>query len=325
MTELRFDGRVAVVTGGGRGVGRAHAMLLASRRARVVVNDVGGDVEGLGADPRPAEAVVGEIAALGGEAIASTDSVADPKGAQAIVAAAVEHFGRVDIVINNAGIVTLDDFPDIDPEVYQRHLAVHLIGSFNLTKEAWPHFVRQSYGRVLLTVSSGMLGAGMMVSYASAKTGLIGLMRTLAQRGEAHDILVNSFCPFALSRLITDPGIRARAGVPVAAAPVERGRGTPEEVVPAALFLVHDSCAATGEIITSTGTNVAQLFIAATRGYTDSDITPEAVRDNWQTIVDHDGYFVPRSHAEHKARSAELSLPPGQVTPRDNGRQYHES
>lgn len=140
MTELRFDGRVAVVTGGGRGVGRAHAMLLASRRARVVVNDVGGDVEGLGADPRPAEAVVGEIAALGGEAIASTDSVADPKGAQAIVAAAVEHFGRVDIVINNAGIVTLDDFPDIDPEVYQRHLAVHLIGSFNLTKESLAPF-----------------------------------------------------------------------------------------------------------------------------------------------------------------------------------------
>lgn len=312
MSDLRFDGRVALVTGAGRALGRAHAMLLAQRGARVVVNDLGGSPEGTGSDAGPAEQVAGEIRALGGEASANTDSVADPAGATAMVAQAIEEFGRLDIVVNNAGILTVDPFPDVDPEVYQRHLSVHLIGSFNVTKAAWPHMVDQGYGRVLFTVSGGMLGSGGVVSYASAKGGLIGLMRTLSQLGEPHGITVNSFCPAAFSRLVGNPAIRARAGMAAGAEQVAKGRGTPEEVVPPAIFLLHESCPVTNEIIASTGTNVSRLYLAATRGYSGRGITPETVRDNWSTVVSEDGYFVPRSTAEYKAITAELGPAPEQ-------------
>lgn len=308
VNDLRFDGRVALVTGAGRALGRAHAMLLAERGAKVVVNDLGGSPEGIGNDSSPADSVVREITDLGGEAIANADSVADPAGAQAMVAAAVERFGRLDIVINNAGILTVDPFPDVDLDVYQRHLSVHLVGSFNVTKAAWPHFVQQGHGRVLFTVSGGMLGSAGVVSYASGKGGLIGLMRTLAQVGEPRGITVNSFCPSAFSRLVGNPAIRQRAGLAAGAEQVARGRGTPEEVVPPAIFLVHESCTVTNEIVASTGTNVSRLFLASTRGYTGAGITPETVRDNWQTVCDEAGYFVPRSTAEYKAITAELSL-----------------
>lgn len=310
MNDLRFDGRVALVTGAGRALGRAHAMLLAERGAKVVVNDLGGAADGSGSDAGPAEQVVQEITALGGTAIANTDSVADPAGAAAMVAQAVDHFGRLDIVVNNAGILTVDPFPDVDLAVYQRHLSVHLIGSFNVTKAAWPHMVAQGHGRVLFTLSGGMLGSGVVVSYASAKGGLFGLMRTLSQLGEPHGITVNSFCPSAFSRLVGDPAIRAGAGMAAGADQVAKGRGTPEDVVPAAVYLLHDSCNATNEIIASTGTNVSRLFLASTRGYTGRDITLETVRDNWNTVVREDGYFVPRSTADYKAVTAELSVVP---------------
>lgn len=157
----------------------------------------------------------------------------------------------------------------------------------------------------------GMLGSAGVVSYASGKGGLIGLMRTLAQVGEPHGITVNSFCPSAFSRLVGNPAIRQRAGLAAGAEQVARGRGTPEEVVPPAIFLVHESCTVTNEIVASTGTNVSRLFLASTRGYTGAGITPETVRNNWQTSCDEAGYFVPRSTAEYKATTAELSLNSG--------------
>lgn len=310
MSELRFDGRVALVTGAGRALGRAHAIALAQRGAKVVVNDIGGAPDGTGSDQGPAESVVQEIRSFGGEAVANTDSVAEPSGAESMVAQAVNEFGRLDVVINNAGILTVDPFPEVDSAVYQRHLDVHLIGSFNVTKTAWPHMVGQGYGRVLFTVSGGMLGSGGVVSYASAKGGLFGLMRTLSQLGEPHGITVNSFCPAAFSRLVGNPAIRQRAGMASGAAEVARGRGTPEEVVPPATYLVHEECTVTNEIIASTGTNVSRLFLASTRGHTSRHLTPEAVRDQWQRVVDEKDYFVPHSTAEYKALTAELSLPP---------------
>jgi NAD(P)-dependent dehydrogenase (short-subunit alcohol dehydrogenase family) len=313
MSEMRFDGRVALVTGAGRALGRAHAMLLAERGAKVVVNDLGGNADGTGGDAGPAHEVAREISNLGGQAIASTDSVSDPAGAEAMVAAAIGHFGRLDIVVNNAGILTADDFPSVAPDVFQRHLSVHLIGSFNVTRAAWPHFVEQGYGRVLMTVSSGMLGSGGVISYASAKFGVVGLMRTLAQLGAPQGITVNAFAPAAFSRLIGNPQIRARAGLSADASQVAAGRGTPEQVVPPAAYLVHESCHATGEIITSTGTHVARLFVASTRGHTAVGISPEAVRDHWDDICGEDGYVVVRSTAEHKALIADLSLPTAQA------------
>lgn len=309
MSELRFDGRVALITGAGRALGRAHALALAERGAKVVVNDLGGSPEGVGQDDSPAEAVVKEIRDLGGEAVVNTDSVADRAGAAAMVASAIQSFGRLDIVINNAGILTVDPFPDVELDVYQRHWSVHTAGSFNVTRAAWPHFVEQRFGRVLLTLSGGMLGSGGVVSYASAKGGLFGLMRTLSQLGEPLGITVNSFCPSAFSRLVGNAAIRQQAGLATGAEAVSKGRGTPEQVVPPAIYLVHESCTVTNEVIASTGTNVSRLFLASTLGYTGGDITPEAIRDNWNAVMSEDGYFVPRSTADYKARTAELSLP----------------
>lgn len=169
MSKLSFEGRVAVVTGAGRGIGRAHARLLAARGAKVVVNDLGGSMEGDGSDAGPAQKVVDEIASAGGEAVADTHDVSTPAGGQAIVDTAIERFGRIDILVNNAGIIRYAGLPDIDAENLERHLAVHLVGSFNTMRAAWPHFVEQQYGRVVLTTSSGMLGMDNNLSYAAAK------------------------------------------------------------------------------------------------------------------------------------------------------------
>ena len=308
MGELRFDGQVALVTGAGRALGRAHAMALAARGAKVVVNDLGGSADGTGADTGPAAEVAREIVDLGGEAVANVDSVAAPAGAERMVAQAIDAFGRLDVLVNNAGILTVDPFPDVDLEVFRRHLSVHTIGTFSVTKAAWPHFVEQGRGRVLFTVSGGMLGSGGVVSYASAKGGVFGLMRTLSQLGAPHDINVNSLCPAAFSRLVGNPAIRQQAGLSTSDSAVAKGRGTPEEVVQPAIYLLHDTCTVTNEIIASTGTNVSRLFLASTRGFSERDMTAESIREHWETIVDEESYFVPKSTAEYKEITADLSL-----------------
>jgi NAD(P)-dependent dehydrogenase (short-subunit alcohol dehydrogenase family) len=307
VSELRFDGRVAVVTGAGRALGRAHALLLAERGASVLVNDLGTERDGSGADASLASAVAQEIVDLGGQAVANNGDVGDPEAAHAMVAAAVERFGRLDVVINNAGIMTHDDFGSVPLEQFERTMRVNLGGAFNVTQAAWPHLVSQGYGRVVMTVSAGMLGAAPIVSYASAKAGLVGLTRTVAQAGAPHGILVNAFAPAAITRLVGDPEIRKGAGLPLLGTTHE-GKGQPEEVVPAGVFLAHESCPVTGEIFTSTGSCVARLFIGATRGYTERGMSLETIRDHWGEICDESVYFVPRTTAEYHAKRAEYSL-----------------
>ncbi|MCZ1002524.1 SDR family NAD(P)-dependent oxidoreductase [Streptomyces mirabilis] len=196
MSEFSFEGRVAVVTGAGRGIGRAHARLLAERGAKVVVNDLGGRWR-RGVDKGPAQSVVEEIVAAGGDAVADISDVSTQAGGQAIVDAAVDRYGRLDILVNNAGIIRWGGLPEVDLENLERHLAVHLIGSFNTMRAAWPHFVEQRYGRVVLTTSSGLFGLDNNLSYAAAKAGVVGLARSAKLAGEPHGIKVNLIAPAA--------------------------------------------------------------------------------------------------------------------------------
>jgi NAD(P)-dependent dehydrogenase (short-subunit alcohol dehydrogenase family) len=205
MDRYGFEGRVAVVTGAGRGIGRAHALLLAERGASVVVNDLGGSMEGVGADSGPASVVAAEIAATGGAAVADTSDVASEAGAQALVDTAVARFGRLDILVNNAGIIRWAGFPEADADNLASHLAVHLGGSFNTARAAWPRMVEQGYGRIVMTTSSGVFGLPTNLAYATAKAAVIGLTRSLNTAGAAHGIKINLIAPAAMTRMAGAP------------------------------------------------------------------------------------------------------------------------
>ncbi|MFI6361436.1 SDR family NAD(P)-dependent oxidoreductase [Nocardia sp. NPDC050630] len=288
MSELSFEGRVAVVTGAGRGIGRAHARLLAERGASVVVNDLGGSIEGEGADTTTAQAVVDGIIAAGGSAVADGNDVSTPAGAQAIIDTAVDRFGRIDILINNAGIVRYAGLPDVDLDNVERHLAVHLLGSFNTMKAAWPHFLNQSYGRVVLTTSSGIFGMDVNLPYATAKAGLIGLARSAKLAGEPHGIKVNLLAPAAYTRMAGgDPDSDENAAAAAAVMPSE-------SVAPMAAFLAHENCPVNGEIYTAGAGRFARLFLASTEGYlAPGPATIEEVAAHWATINDETDYYVP--------------------------------
>jgi len=291
MSEFGFEGRVAVVTGAGRGIGRAYARLLAQRGAKVVVNDLGGSMEGEGTDTGLAQSVVDEIEAAGGDAVADTNDVSTQAGGEAIINTAVDHYGRVDIVVNNAGIIRWAGLPQVDLENLERHLAVHLLGSFNTMRAAWPHFIEQHYGRVVLTTSSGVFGLENNLSYAAAKAGIVGLARSAKVAGEPHGIKVNLIAPAAQTRMAGgDPlGDDAQA-VP----------GRPfmpsDAVAPMVAFLAHESCPVSGEIYTAGAGRFARLFIASTEGYVHEDgpATVEDVAKNWDAINDETGYYVPK-------------------------------
>lgn len=296
--ELRFDGQVAIVTGAGRGIGRAHAHELAARGAAVVVNDLGGGVDGTGASTSPAQGVVEEITAAGGAAVANGADVATGEGAASIVATALDRFGRVDIVVNNAGILTTSDFAETDLAEMTRHLSVHLLGAFNVTQAAWPHFVEQRYGRIVSTTSASIFGMSTIVAYASAKAGLVGLTRSLAAIGEEHGIKANLVAPLADTRMT---GRSRREGEPAKARAKSEQNRTPELISPLVAFLCHASCPVSGEIYSAGMGGIARIFMAETVGYTNQHLTAEDVRDNWAAIGDETGYFAPSDFSAYSA------------------------
>jgi NAD(P)-dependent dehydrogenase (short-subunit alcohol dehydrogenase family) len=278
--DLRFDGRVAVVTGAGRGLGRAYALLLAERGASVVVNDLGAAVDGTGSDAGPAGTVVDEIERAGGKAVADASDVSTDEGAVAVVDRAIEHFGRVDALVANAGIMRWRGFPDVDGDDLAMHLAVHLGGSFSTARAAWPHLVEQGYGRIVLTTSTGLLGLRDNTAYATAKGAVLALARNLAIAGAEHGIAVNCIAPAASTRM---------AG--------GHGPELPEEqAAPMVAYLAHEACPVSGETYTAGGGRFARLFIGSTEGHVhagDGVPTIEDIASHWAEINDESAFYVP--------------------------------
>ncbi|MEB4212201.1 SDR family NAD(P)-dependent oxidoreductase [Mycobacterium sp. 94-17] len=300
-TELRFDDQVAVITGAGGGLGRHYALLLASRGARVVVNDIGGSVTGDGSDAAAAAAVVEEIRGSGGAAVADTHSVVTPEGGQAVVDTALTAWGRVDIVINNAGIVRDAPFEDMTADRFEPLLDVHLRGAFHATRPAWKVMCERGYGRILNTCSAaGILGAPGMSNYGSAKTGLIGLTRVLAAETAGRDIKVNAIAPIAYTRMLAHSvDTAAQPDGPAARAVLDDLVGQylqrldPASVAPVAAFLTHRDCPVSGEIYTVGAGHVSRFFIGRTKGFYSPELTVEGVRDHLDEIRDEAGYTVP--------------------------------
>jgi NAD(P)-dependent dehydrogenase (short-subunit alcohol dehydrogenase family) len=309
VSEHSFEGRVAVVTGAGRGIGRAHAHLLAARGAGVVVNDLGGSRQGVGADPEPAATVAAEIVAAGGIAVADRSDVATTEGAQALVDAAIERFGRLDVLINNAGIIRWAGMPEVDADDLARHFAVHVGGSFNTTRAAWPHMVEQRYGRIVMTSSSGMFGLIENLSYATAKAAVVGLTRSLMTEGAAHNILVNAIAPAAITRMA------GRSADETDALGGDPGTGpmSPDLVAPLVAFLAHEDCPVSGEVYAAGGGRFARIFVAQTEGYVhaSSAATIEDIAQNWATINDESGYYVPADLMAWSAQFLTHLFPPG--------------
>ncbi|MDE8650343.1 SDR family NAD(P)-dependent oxidoreductase [Novosphingobium album (ex Liu et al. 2023)] len=266
MTEMRFDGRVAVITGAGRGLGRAYALLLAARGARVVVNDLGGAIRGDGPDADVAQGVADEIVAAGGEAIANTDSVATPEGGKAIIQAALDTWGRIDVLIHNAGNVRYGSIRDISYEDFRAVVDVHLLGAFHVVQAAFPHMCDANYGRIVLTSSiGGIYGNARCVNYGVAKSGMIGLNAVAALEGEACNVRSNVIVPSAVTRMAE--------GLDITQYPPMQ----PELVAPVVAWLAHEDCTVTGEMIASIAGRVSRVFIAETKGVYRPEWTIEEV------------------------------------------------
>ncbi|MGA1853648.1 SDR family NAD(P)-dependent oxidoreductase [Sphingobium sp. HT1-2] len=290
MSELRYDDRVIVITGAGRGLGRAYAELLGARGARVVVNDPGSAVRGEGIDVGPAAEVVAAIQAQGGDAIVSTDSVATPEGGRAIIEAALDQYGRIDGLIHNAGNVRYGSMQALSQEDFDAVLDVHLRGAFHVARAAFPHMCKARYGRIILTSSiGGLYGNRDCVNYGMSKSGMIGLNNVLALEGEAEGVKSNIIVPGAVTRMAE--GLDISQYPPMG----------PELVSPVVAWLAHESCSVTGEMLVSIAGRVARAFIAESKGVYQPSWTPEDVGARIDAIMDSQDplVFGLEGHVDH--------------------------
>jgi NAD(P)-dependent dehydrogenase (short-subunit alcohol dehydrogenase family) len=279
MGMVRFDGRVALVTGGATGIGAAHARLLAGRGASVVVNDLNREAT---------EATVGEIVQAGGAATAAVGDIATEEGAAEAVDTARREFGRIDIVVNNAGMLRSSPFAELTVELWDRVIAVNLRGTFLVTRAAWPHMTAQGHGRVVSTTSnSGLLGVQGSSAYSAAKAAVWGLTRSLALEGAALGINVNAVAPMAYTAMSAASKIAPKAW--------QTGEGDDWSrrldvglVSPVVAWLAHEECTMTGQVLSAVGGRVARFAMRVTEGFDDDELTPELVREHEAALLDPD-------------------------------------
>ena len=290
MSEVRFDHRVAVITGAGGGLGRCYALLLASRGARVVVNDLGGTVDGSGQSQSMADAVVAEIKAAGGEAAANYDSVATLQGGEAVIRTAIESFGKVDIVINNAGILRDKSFAKMSPAEINSVLDVHLRGAFHVTRPAFANMKENGYGRILFTSSAaGLFGNFGQANYAAAKMGVLGLSGVLAIEGEKYNIRSNVIAPIAKTRL--SQHVLGAFGDVLDI----------DYVKPLVAYLVSEASTLTHEVFSVGGGKYARVFVGLAPGWhapAGEKPSVEMIREHLDEILSLDDFIIPKNAGE---------------------------
>jgi NAD(P)-dependent dehydrogenase (short-subunit alcohol dehydrogenase family) len=295
--QVRLDNRVAIVTGAGRGLGRSHALLMAARGAKVLVNDVGAELDGIGADTAVADGVVKEIREAGGKAAASYDSVATPAGARNIIQTALDAFGTVDIVVNNAGAIRKKPFLEHTAEDLAALIAVHLAGSFFVSQAAFEVMLKKRYGRFIFTTSvGGLRGNQYVAAYGSAKAGIVGLAYVVALAGAPHGIAANVISPYAHTRM---------ANAPLTMVDESKAQANrPELVSPAVVYLASEECRLNHEVLTVGGGAVARTVIALGPGWrapSADEMTPEAIRDHLDQIMDVSRFSNPLTSDEEGA------------------------
>lgn len=306
MGEMRFDDDVVIITGAGRGLGREYALAFAARGASVIVNDIGLESDGRGGSMKVAQMVVDEILAAGGRAAADGHSIDTADGAKALVRAAIETFGKVSILVNNAGIIDFARLEDISQESWRRMIAVTLDGTFQMSRAVWPHFLAQGYGRIVNTTSNaGFAGNEQLVHYGAAKLGVAGLTKSLAQETGESGITVNAIAPMAVTRMNRDAffgGKDARGDdwqteIRLGNVPM----GPPSIVSPTVLWLAHRSTEVNGEIFSVSSGKVGRVAFIVGDGYFDPSHTAEDLRDNFDAVRSLGHFIEPRCTADELA------------------------
>jgi len=290
-SEIRLDNRIAIITGAGAGLGRSHALLMAACGAKVVVNDLGGRVDGTGTSREAADVVVAEIRAAGGEAGPNYDTVATPEGAQSILKTALDTYGTVDIVVNNAGIIRYKRLLEHTPEDFAITLAVHLAGSYYLSMAAFPIMKQKRYGRFVFTSSSGgMRGSADGVAYGAAKAGVLGLANVIALAGAPHGVYSNVILPNAYTRM-TEMAVAER----------NREKLSADYISPLVLYLCSEQCNLNHEMFAVGGGTVARTILALAPGWradSKEEFTAEAIHAHLDEIMDMTNYSNPRTTEE---------------------------
>ena len=291
MSEMRFDGRVAIVTGAGNGLGRSYARLLAARGAKVVVNDIGTSSLGKGFSEAPAHAVTKEIIDAGGQAVADTHTVADEDSACAIVRRAMDAFGKLDILVNNAGI-SMAPFGELSSADFMRVINTDMMGVVWTCRAAWPHMQKARYGRIVNITSTSFLGHPTLTAYVTARAATFGFTRTLGLEGDEHNIKCNALPPVtgtrAVMELLDESELKTWMMTKL----------TPDTAAPAVAFLAHEECPITAQCLSSGGGRVNLVFFGETHGYVNHELTLEALRDNFGQVMDRTHYEVPANVLE---------------------------